>query len=106
MILVRQIYLKNNMNELDKLIEESKKLSGIFIIPDNWEPKVGDWVVITKSRHNWDDGIGRMDAYIDKYVKITKTDGNNIDFIERKQYSWNLSDNHFRPAHTYEIPNE
>ncbi len=34
-----------NINELNNIIEESRKLSGVEIIPDNWIPKIGDKIV-------------------------------------------------------------
>lgn len=70
--------------------------------------KIYDYVVITKSTKNWS---SFMDKFDKKIVKITKISGEEhkdsirIYFNEGEEWSWIYSDNHFRKALSYEIPN-
>lgn len=67
---------------------------------EKWIPKVGDWVVITKSDSNWAD---EMNDFVDKCVQVTKVmDDDSIKFENDKAWSWVYSDGHFRKA----LPNE
>jgi hypothetical protein len=68
-----------------------------------WEPSVGDWVVLTKSNINW---APEMDSFVGNCVKITNildTFSKSIDFKDRA-YNWYFIHNHFRKAEEHEIP--
>lgn len=100
-----------DVDKLNNLIEESRKLSGVEIIPDNWIPKVGDWVVLTKSRDNWNE---YMDSFIHQIVQIQsisnasdyKIKFENITIGNRSSntWAWIYTDGHFRKALFHEIP--
>jgi len=70
-----------------------------------WIPKIGDWIVITKSDKNW--GKGAMDKYVGKCVQITKVLDDkryHIRFDNDGGWSWMYEDGHFRQAQPHEIP--
>lgn len=75
-----------------------------------WVPKVGDWIVITKSNKNWGSGSTAMDKYVGNCVQITRVSNNlnrnktHIRFDNDGGWSWVHEDGHFRQAEPHEIP--
>lgn len=69
---------------------------------ENWVPKVGDYVVITKSDENW---VSSMNDFIGKCVQITwySSDKNRIQFKDSKDFTWSYNQKHFRKATFEEI---
>lgn len=70
--------------------------------------KVGDWVVITESRENWNDD---MATRVGKCVQITRTkstlaSGPAIEFKNDGGWYWCYSKGHFRKATSQEIAHE
>lgn len=68
-----------------------------------WEPKVGDWIVITKSNTNWS---CLMDQFVGKCVQITRYDGYSVKFKDSGHWFWFLGHGHFREATPEEIAKE
>ena len=80
------------------------QLKDMLVEEKEWVPKIGDWIVITKSASNW---ISNMDEFVDNVVQITNNNkGSNIRFANDGSWSWQLSDGHFRKANPHEIPKE
>lgn len=74
-------------------IEDYDGLNEIF-----GEYKVGDWVIITKSKSNW---IGAMDAHDGRIVQITEVKELSqeriiIKFAGSGYFSWESKDGHFK----------
>lgn len=113
---MEKIYL-NSMNkeldlyDLDRLMNESRKLSGVEITSDNWIPLVGEWVVIIRSGC----GTSRDDIGL-----VCKVISNNVDEHRRPYKGYNIEINRdkkgnrdrymgtncLRKALTHEIPEE
>ena len=89
-----------NVNELNNKIEESRKLSGVEIIPDNWIPKIGDKIV---SIDNVYIKSGKI-TYITNITNINKE--NNIYHLAYSPATYTLDylNKHFRKALPHEIP--
>lgn len=69
---------------------------------EKWIPKVGDWVVITKSDTNW---VDEMDDFVGKCVRISNIIiDDEVIFQGNGKWSWIYSDGHFRKALPHEIP--
>lgn len=77
--------------------------------PDNNSEtfKAGDWIVITKSEHNWASGTDFMDKYNCKIVQLTSVDnnGDSARFNGDGGWIWNYCHGHFRKATKSEIKN-
>lgn len=60
----------------------------------NFIPKKGDWIKITKSSLNWN---SFMDQFIGKVVKVDSIskDGSNAKFKNDGDWCWNFQDKHF-----------
>jgi len=58
--------------------------------------KVGDKVIITKSKDNWGNSMDRYDGKIVEITKVTNND--NIRFKGDDGWSWNYSNGHFQPV--------
>jgi hypothetical protein len=81
---------------LNKLSKKEKE--------ENWVPKVGDWIVITKGSSNW---VSEMNAFVGKVVKITEIENIfKVKFKGDKNWTWDYSQNHFRKALQHEILEE
>lgn len=68
-----------------------------------YEPKVGDWIVITASTYNFNSD---MEKLVGKCVQITSTDGATVKFKNDGGWCWSYKQGHFRPALEEEIPNK
>jgi len=90
---------KEEIAEYDRL---GKPYDVTTLKTENWIPKVGDYIVITKSDKNWTSG---MDSFNGKCVQVNdiSIDGDSVRFKKFKGYCWNYSQKHFRKATPEEI---
>lgn len=95
----------NYISKGSKTYWRYKGLDSKFIceeIIEEWIPKVGDWIVITKSKENWN---GHMDKFDKSMYQITKViDNDMIEFKDSGFWIWRFSQKHFRKALDHEIP--
>lgn len=66
-----------------------------------WTPSVGDYITITKSKINWDHST--MDDLIGETYKVTRSNGDSINFKGDRCNQWNYTQKHFRQATPEEI---
>jgi len=86
----------------NRFIKSTKKAyEAQFIKSEEWIPKTGDWVVITKSESNW---ANSMDEFDGKCVQITKLFyPGRIGFKDDGNWAWEFVNKHFRKATAEEI---
>lgn len=68
----------------------------------NYKPQVNDWVVITKSKENWNSEMNKYDGRVVQVIKVPYE--GCINFKDDGGWTWRTSDNHFREALSWEIP--
>ena len=66
-------------------------------------PKVGDKVIITKSKENWATKMDKYNNTIQIVNSIHSENGSNLHFEGSYGYTWNFSQKHFRLATPEEI---
>lgn len=90
---------KEEIAEYDRL---GKPYDVTTLKTEDWIPKIGDYIVITKSDKNWTSG---MDSFNGKCVQVNdiSIDGDSVCFNNSKGYCWNYSQKHFRKATPEEI---
>lgn len=92
--------LPKEMSEFSKFCAWEKDLTITL-----YQPKVGDYVTITKSDEAW---LREMDKYVDQTFRIKKIDLSDDTLFEDapseiEEYAWEYNSGHYRPATKSEI---
>ena len=92
--------LPKEMSEFSKFGAWEKDLTSTL-----YQPKVGDYVTITKSDEAW---LREMDKYVDQTFRIKKIDLSDYTLFEDapseiEDYAWEYNSRHYRPATKSEI---
>ena len=89
----------------NKCFDTEEYVDTLKCLSNEWTPKIGDYVVITKGTNNWS---STMNQYIGKVAKLTSClsyDKNTFRIdLDNGDWEWQLKHNHFRKAEPDEIP--
>lgn len=89
----------------NKCFDTEEYVDTLKCLSNEWTPKIGDYVVITKGTNNW---ASMMNHYIGKVAKLTSClsyDKNTFRIdLDNGDWEWQLKHNHFRKAEPDEIP--
>lgn len=84
-----------------EIVQQEKPVEEPTATEKPWTPSVGDYITITESKINWTPST--MGALIGETYKVTRSDGDNINFNGDGCKQWNYTQKHFRQATPEEI---